>query len=95
MSEMQQGLSLSERFYSGLLGVVFVISNTISLVLLLNVFFAFIGLEIQRLFYWIGVALLHIFTYPKYRLAMPRDKHIMLIVSVVVLIISVSMAILI
>lgn len=95
MRELQQGVSVSQRFYSGLQGVIFVVSNTISLLFLLNIFFTFIGLEIQRLFYWIGVAILHIFTYPKYRLARPRDKHIMLLVSLVVLIISISLEILI
>ncbi len=94
VNEMQEGALAHRRFYYGLLGAGFIISNTIALALLVNVLCSVIGLNIYSLFYWIGVALLSIFIYPIFRQAKPRDKYIMLIVSVIVLIIAVSMAML-
>jgi len=91
--EMQQDVAPASRFFHGLLGAAFLIFNTISLVLLLTVLFSFIGSEIQRLFYWIGVALLHLFTYPQFRQAPGRKKIIMMLLSFVVLIISILLAI--
>lgn len=87
--EIQQSVAPGSRFFHGLLSAAFLISNTIFLVLLLSVFFSFIGSEIQRLFYWIGIALLHIFTYPQFRMATGRNKIIMLLISVAVLILSI------
>ena len=86
--EAQQPQSKSMRFYFGLLGVVFIISNALSLIFLIKVLFTFIGIELERLFYWIGIALLSIFIYPIFRRAMPRDKHIMLLVSALGLIVA-------
>jgi hypothetical protein len=91
--EIQQLQSAGKRFYYGFLSLIFAISNTIALVLIVMVFCMLAGLEIYRLFYWIGVGLLHIFTYPKFSSANPKNKYIMLIVSVAVLIIAILMAI--
>lgn len=93
--EIQESISSGMRIYYGLLRIVFIISNAIALSLSINVLCAFLGLAIQRLFYWIGVALLLLFTYPKFHKASPRDKHIMLLVSAIFLVISISLAILI
>jgi hypothetical protein len=91
--EIQEPLSKGMRFYYGLLGVVFVISNTIALVLIVIVLCTLIGLQIHRLFYWIGVGLLHLFTYPKFSSANLKNKYVMLLVSSAVLIIVILMAI--
>jgi hypothetical protein len=90
--KIQEPLSRGLRFYYGLLAAVFVVSNTISLILLLNSLFT--GSEVKRLFYWIGVALLSIFTYPLFQRAKHKNKHLMVVVSIVVLILVISIVIL-
>ena len=87
----RQQLSKSKRLYYGVMGVIFIASNTIALSLFVKVLCAIIGIEIQRLFYWAGVALLSIFTYPKFRQARSVNKHVMLFISAVFLIISILM----
>ncbi len=91
--EIQQPQSAGKRFYYGVLGLIFAISNTIAVVLMAVVICTLLGLKVYKIFYWIGVALLHLFTYPKFSSASPRNKYLMLLVSVAVLTVAILMAV--
>lgn len=78
------------RFYLALMGIVFIISNTIALSLCITILFEMMGVGIQRLFYWLGVALFVIVIYPKFQSAKPKSKHLMVFVSVAISIASIA-----
>ena len=89
--EIEQAPSKENRVYLSLIGIVFIISNTIALSIFIIVLFGILGTGLQRVFYWTGVALLTIFTYPKFQRAKPKNKHLMLIASIAILIMSIEM----
>ncbi len=91
--EIQERPSIRRRVYNGLLGAVFAISNTIALVSIMIIASTLFRLEIPRLFYWIGVALLHIITYPRFSSARPRTKYLLMLISAAVMITAVVVAI--
>ena len=90
-NDNQQSATKNNKIYLALVSTVFMISTVIALSFFIKSVFKLFDLEIQRVFYWVGVAFFSIIIYPIFNQVKLKIKHIMLLISLLILTLSIAM----
>jgi uncharacterized membrane protein len=91
----QQSTAILTRAHNALLNLLFIVSYTIILGLSVRIVGALTAWEsipkIRQIYFWIlfpiGLAVIALYVYPKYKFATPKGKYIQLMVSLLLLVI--------